>query len=144
MKKPSISFITVVLIAGLVGCVQRAEYSLTIFTTEGGEITPPGDGSFAYDGGTVVPLVTFPHTGYRFVNWTGNIDTIADVNSASTTITMNDDYSVTAKFVRQYGLIISSTIGGLVTMPGEGKYTYDEGDVVNLVAEAEEGYHFVN
>jgi len=44
----------------------------------------------------------------------------------------------------QYDLKISSTEGGLVTTPGEGTYTYDEGRVVDLVAEADEGYRFVD
>jgi peptide/nickel transport system substrate-binding protein len=46
----------------------------------------------------------------------------------------------------EYNLIISSTEGGLVTTPGEGtgSFTYDEGEVVDIVAEAEEGYHFDN
>jgi hypothetical protein len=43
----------------------------------------------------------------------------------------------------QYKLTISSTEGGKVTKPGEGTFTYGEGAVVNLVAKAEEGYHFV-
>jgi len=45
----------------------------------------------------------------------------------------------------RYDLTISGTEGGSVTSPGEpGPYTYDEDEVVNLVAEAEEGYRFVN
>jgi len=43
-----------------------------------------------------------------------------------------------------YDLTISSTAGGSVTSPGEGTSTYDEGTVVNLVATADPGYHFVN
>ena len=42
-----------------------------------------------------------------------------------------------------YALIIDSTEGGSVTIPGEGIFTYDEGAVVNLTAEAEEGYRFI-
>jgi len=42
-----------------------------------------------------------------------------------------------------YALAIASTEGGSVTSPGEGMFTYDEGTVVNLVAEAEEGFRFV-
>jgi peptide/nickel transport system substrate-binding protein len=47
--------------------------------------------------------------------------------------------------VAEYSLTISSTGGGSVTTPGEGtgSFLYDEGKVVDLVAEAEEGYHFV-
>jgi len=44
----------------------------------------------------------------------------------------------------QYNLTISNTEGGEVTTPGEGAFTYDEGAVVTLVAEPEEGYRFVN
>ena len=43
-----------------------------------------------------------------------------------------------------YDLTIASTTGGSVTTPGEDTFTYDELTVVNLVAEAEEGYYFVN
>jgi uncharacterized protein YkwD len=42
-----------------------------------------------------------------------------------------------------YILTITSTAGGSVITPGEGPFTYDVGTVVNLTAEAEEGYHFV-
>jgi alpha-tubulin suppressor-like RCC1 family protein len=45
--------------------------------------------------------------------------------------------------VTRYDLTISSTAGGLVTMPGEGVYTYSPRTIVNLVAEPEEGYRFV-
>jgi len=43
-----------------------------------------------------------------------------------------------------YTLIITSTGGGSVATPGEGIFTCAEGQVVNLLAEPEEGYHFVN
>jgi len=41
-----------------------------------------------------------------------------------------------------YTLTVTSTSGGLVTAPGEGTFTYNATTVVNLVAEAEEGYLF--
>ena len=134
---------------GVIGCTSEyvpeiTEYNLAVSSTEGGSVTSPGEGIFMYDEGTEVPLVALPHTGYRFVNWTGDVDTIADVNAAKTIIIMNDNYSITANFVKQYHLTISSTAGGLVTMPGEATYAYAEGEVVNLVAQAWGGYHFVN
>ncbi len=46
--------------------------------------------------------------------------------------------------VDQYNLTISGTAGGSVTTPGEGTFTYDEGTVVDLVAEADSGHWFVN
>ncbi len=60
--------------------------------------------------GTTVPLVVFPHTGYRFVNWTGDVDTIANVNAASTTITMQGNYEITASF--EQTLSITFAIAG--------------------------------
>jgi hypothetical protein len=44
----------------------------------------------------------------------------------------------------QYQLTISSTTGGSVTIPGEGVFNRYAGTVVNLTAEAEAGYGFVN
>ncbi|MGB6873656.1 MAG: hypothetical protein WBE46_05920 [Dehalococcoidia bacterium] len=120
------------------------EYDLTISSTEGGPVTTPGEGTFTYDGGTVLDLVAEADEGYLFENWTGDVGTIANVNAAITTITMNGDYSITANFVKQYDLTISSTEGGSVTTPGEGTFTYDEGTVLDLAAEAGAGYRFVN
>jgi len=123
--------------------VRPAPRDLTISSTGGGSVTTPGEGVFTYDEGTVVDLVTEAEEGYRFVNWTGDVGTIADVYAATTTVTMNGDYSVTANFVAIYDLTISSTGGGSVTEPGEDTFTYDDGTVVDLIAEAEEGYRFV-
>jgi hypothetical protein len=120
------------------------QHNLTTGSTEGGSVTTPGEGTRTYDEGEAVNLVATPDPGYRFVNWTGDVGTIANANAATTTITMNGDYSVTANFAVAYNLIISSTEGGNVTTPGEGTYTYHKGEVVNLVAEVDTGCRFVN
>lgn len=44
----------------------------------------------------------------------------------------------------EYDLTIASITGGSVTEPGQGTFTYDEGTVVDLVAEAEQDYLFAN
>ena len=118
-------------------------YDLTADSTDGGDVTAPGEGASIYDCGTVVDLVATPASGYYFVNWSGNVGTIANVTAASTTITMNGAYTITANFIAQYDLTINSTDGGEVITPSEGTHTYDAGTVVDLVAEAEESYHFV-
>jgi len=123
------------------------EYDLTISSTAGGSVTAPGEGTFTHDQGTGVNLVAEVEEGYHFINWTGDIAAIANVDAASTTITMNDNYSITANFEQippQFDLTISGTAGGSVTIPGEGTSTYNQGTGVNLVAEVEEGYRFVN
>ena len=67
------------------------QHALTLSSTTGGSVTTPGEGTFAYAGGTAVDLVAEADEGYRFVNWTGNVGTVANVSAASTAITMNGD-----------------------------------------------------
>jgi hypothetical protein len=121
-------------------------YTLTISSTDGGSVTTPGEGSFEYDYGTVVDVVATPDEHYHFVNWTGTaVDAgkVADPNSASTSVTVEADYTLTANFeIDTYTLRICSTCGGSVTTPGEGIFEYDYGTVVDLVATPDCGYEF--
>jgi len=73
-------------------------YTLEISSTGGGSVVVPGEGIFTYEPGTKVDLIAITDTFYNFAQWTGDVDTITDVNSAATNITMNDDYSITANF----------------------------------------------
>jgi branched-chain amino acid transport system substrate-binding protein len=102
MARVGIFLIIIALIGGTIGCAlpPLAQYDLTISSTEGGLVTTPGEGtgSFTYDEGEVVDLVATPDEYYRFVNWTGDVGTVADVNAARTTITMNGSYEITANF----------------------------------------------
>jgi hypothetical protein len=93
--------VIVVLITGMIGCGGGESYTLTIASTAGGSVTTPGEGTFTYDEGTVVNLTATPNSGYHFVNWTGNVSTIADVSAAATAITMQGDYKITANFNEQ-------------------------------------------
>ena len=101
MKRISIFLIIVALIAGIVGCGQPApSYALAIASTEGGSVTAPGEGMFTYDEGTVVNLVAEADEGYYFVNWTGDVGTVANVVAATTAITINNHYYIIASFDR--------------------------------------------
>jgi hypothetical protein len=147
MARVSIFLIIVALIGGTMGCTPTpsAQYNLTISSTEGGMVTTPGEGVFTYNEGEKVNLAAIPDEGYRFVNWTGDVGEIADVEDSTTTITMKGNYSITATFaVKQYTLVIHSAEGGSVTTPGESAYSYDKGEAVNLVAVADEGYVFID
>jgi uncharacterized repeat protein (TIGR02543 family) len=97
VTKVGIFLIIIALIAGMVGCIF-VRYDLTTSSTEGGRVTTPGEATFTYDKGTLVDLVAEPEQGYQFVGWTGDVNTIANVNVASTTVKMNGDYSVLANF----------------------------------------------
>ncbi|MFO7773997.1 MAG: GLUG motif-containing protein [Dehalococcoidia bacterium] len=77
---------------------QFVMYGLTITSSGGGSVTVPGEGAHTYLGGTVVDLVVEAEALHRFVNWSGDVDTIARVTSGRTTITMDGDYSITANF----------------------------------------------
>jgi len=152
MRRITFIVISCLLLIGLTlpGCVTEGDnvVTLTISSTTGGSVTTPGEGTYPYDAGTVVDLIAEAEAGYQFFNWTDNVGTIADVNAASTTIIMNDDYSIGADFAAispvQYNLTISSTSGGLVNVPGEATFTYDEGTLADLVATPDAGYQFVN
>jgi len=121
-------------------------YDLMVNSTVGGSVTSPTEGIHAYHPGTVVNLLATADAGYRFVNWTGDVGTVENVDAASTTITMNGNYSVTANFMEErpteFTLTIFGTAGGSVTTPGSGSFPYDEGTVVNLVAAPDDGYRF--
>ena len=149
-KLTAVALITALLFmiaGGSVACTTVViEYHLTIGSTDGGDVSEPGEGRFSYcpQQGERVLLVAVPYPGYQFVNWTGDVGTIANVNAAITTITVDDDYSITANFAKPQRVTISSTEGGSVTTPGEGTFVYSEGDAVKLVATPDTGHGFVN
>jgi hypothetical protein len=136
------------IIAGLDVAVELPanRRAITISSSPGGSVTAPGEGMFIYDVGTAVNLVAEADEDYRFVRWTGDVDAVGDVHCAATSITMKGNYSVTANFELKEGLCsltISSTPGGWVTAPGEGMFIYNVGTVVDIAAEADEDYRFV-
>jgi uncharacterized repeat protein (TIGR02543 family) len=157
VKRVSIFLIIVALIAGMVGCVGGdgddggESYTLIVDFTAGGAVTVdnvpiPGKAILTYDAGTVVSLNATPDSGYQFVGWTGDVYTIDNVHASETIITVNGDYSIMANFELpppvRYSLNIIGPAYGSVTTPGEGRFMYEEGTVVNLVAEPASGYEF--
>ena len=130
------------LIAGMIGCGDES-YVLTITSTSGGSVIAPGEGTFTYYEVTVVDLIADPELGYYFVSWTRDVDTIVNIRALITTITMNGDYEITANFEKippgQFALTVSSTIGGSVTVPGEATFIYNEGTLVSLEVNPEDG-----
>ena len=87
------------------------QYQLTLDSTEGGSITTPGEGTFTYDAGTVVRITENADQGYHFVNWTGDVAAL-ECQCHSTTITMDDNYHITANFeVTNYCFIATAAYG---------------------------------
>jgi len=103
--------------------LEDAALLLIISSTTGGEVTRPGEGTFPYYPGRMLNLEAKPEDGYRFVNWTGDLGTIANVNAVQTTITVDDNCFITANFEEKPlvnwaiigGIIAAVIIGGLAT-----------------------------
>lgn len=159
MKRTGAFLIAVVLsvslIVAMVSCDgDTLSHALIVSSTTGGSVVEPGEGlhtygmgpgpGCTYEEGEVIDLVAVADEGYRFVEWTGDVGTVVNVTAASTTIFLNDNYSITANFMKTCDLTISSTAGGSVTTPGEGTFTYQAGTVVDLAAEASECSWFGN
>ena len=117
-------------------------YTLTVGVTGSGT-TIPTAGSHTYGAGSVISIVATPAAGYHFVRWSGDTGTVANVNAASTTITMSDDYSVIANFretaVTYYTLTMAATSGGSI-QPAVGQHSYAAGTLVPVIASAAGGY----
>ena len=71
--------------------------------------------------GTVVDIDAEAEQYHRFVKWTGDVEAVGDVYDASTNVTVEGSYSITANFELREGwrsLTVSSSSGGWVTEPG--------------------------
>ena len=73
-------------------------YTLTYSSTTGGSVINPATSPTSYGPGTVVTITAQATAGYHFVDWTGNVGTVAAPTNASTTITMNGSYVIVANF----------------------------------------------
>ncbi len=117
-------------------------YILTLLAdpVEGGSV----EGGGTYQQGDKVTITATPNTGWKFIEWTGDIAHVANPNSAVTTVTMPAEHiTLTANFeqVPTYMLTLEANPpeGGSVDGGGE----YPEGEVVVIVATANEGWFFV-
>jgi len=127
-----------------------SSYTLSVSSGAGGLVTSPGEGAFTYASGTSVSIVATPETNYAFAGWGGtavSVGKVADPGAASTTVTMDGDYTLVASFTPVTSgvyltLSLSAGAGGSVTAPGEGAFSYEPGTRVSIQAVADEGYTF--
>ena len=112
MGRLGILFLAAILIVTMVGRAV-AENSLTVSSTQGGEVIVPGGGTFTYDTGKVVDLVAVAvaEEGYYFVNWSGDVSAVANIFAAATTVTMDSDYSIIANFEQGLAVPLDRDIG---------------------------------
>jgi hypothetical protein len=78
---------------------KMQECHLTVTTTDGGWVTGPT--REVYNSGDEVKLEAHENPSFAFVNWTGDVGTVDDVNAASIEIEMKGNYSITANFQQE-------------------------------------------
>jgi hypothetical protein len=119
------------------------QYNLTMAVNGGGITSPVGTTSRSC--GAVVPINATADPGWRFDNWTttGDISEISDPGGETTTVTVDQDKTVTANFIEQFNLTMNVTGNG-TTSPSIGNHTYDNGTVVNITAAPEACWDFIN
>jgi len=105
------------------------EYTLDINSTAGGSVTMPGGGEFIYRAGKVVYLIATPNTGYKFVNWSGDVGTLEIVGTDNkyAIITMNGDYGITAEFEKLPPTVTTRPATGISTDSATLKMDYTLG-----------------
>jgi len=81
----------------------------------GNGTTVPAVGNYTYGNGTVVNISASPDPGWEFVNWTtANMSEITNATAKSTTVTVDENKTVTANFAE----VTAATLEGNVTFPG--------------------------
>jgi len=85
------------------------EYTLMISSTAGGSVAIPGEGSFSYPYGGIIPIIATADTGYHFLYWTGtavDINKVANIMAADTTVNLKySDYTLEAHFAKEKSVI---------------------------------------
>jgi len=85
------------------GVETTGDRSLTVSSTEGGQVGSPGEGLFHYVPGTTVDIAADAQEQYHFTHWSGSAvdaDRVADPNEASTTVVVDAHYTLEANFLR--------------------------------------------
>ena len=95
-----------------------------------------GTGTFGY--GDTVNLTANPKEGYSFLRWSGD----ASGSSNPLTLTVNQDFNITAVFEIKHNLVLSSKPDGAAYgMTGAG--TFEKGSIQTIKATANPGYEFI-
>ena len=117
-----------------------ASYTLTA------AVSPSAAGTFTvspsqatYNSGATVTITAYVNPGYRFVSWSVSGGTVASVNSATTSLTITGNCTLTAVYGYS-GTAQTTTGGGTITLSSSGPYSY--GQVITVTASAWPGYVF--
>jgi len=78
-----------------------SEQSLTVTSSEGGQVQQPGEGYYTYPADAVQALEAVADHGYGFLNWAGsavNSGRVIDPNAPFTRVTVDGNDTLTAQF----------------------------------------------
>ncbi|MBD2722164.1 InlB B-repeat-containing protein [Hymenobacter armeniacus] len=115
---------------------QPAQYTLTTSVVGSGTVTKnPNQTSYA--SGTSVTLTATPAAGFAFSGWSGG----ATGTTNPLTVSMTANRAITATFVAQYTLTVSTVGSGTVTK-SPNQTAYASGTAVTLTATPASGYTF--
>ncbi len=90
---------------------SQVVHALTIQFSGSGSTTPAG-GTHNYGEGTVVSITATPDSGWQFHSWTGDVP---DPGSATTTVAMGSNKTVTANFSQITAIqVIWPLVGGII------------------------------
>lgn len=163
MKRNKITTVVIALtlllgVFGTVGYVegydetQQVEENVSSFSleinvegSEYGTILMPGSGVHDYTPGEEVEIFAYSEMDGKFTGWTGEIENLDDPQNKSTSITMDDHYTITANFQERNDineLWVWMSENGEVIEPGVGFHQIEENETIDLVVEPDDHYRF--
>jgi uncharacterized delta-60 repeat protein len=110
-------------------------YTLTM-ADDGYGSTTPSAGPYVHPAGTIVDIDATPVEHYQFDNWTGS--GVTDPDSASTTVLVDANETVTANFSQIMYTLTMAVSGSGSTTPTAGDHVYGSGTVVDITAVPQE------
>lgn len=125
-----------------------ATLTLAVDPADGGT-TNPGAGAHTVNVGELVEITAFAEEGNHFTSWQVEGEaTISDPDLISTTVTLKDSATVTARFAPDTTdatlTMAVSPDGGGSTDPGAGTHTVHIGEPTRIEALPADGHHFLH
>jgi uncharacterized repeat protein (TIGR02543 family) len=101
--------------------------------------TNPAAGTYSYGEGSEVTVTAIPDSGWQFDGWSGEV---SDPDSATTTVVITSDKTVTANFSQiMHSLTLTAEGNGHLT-PEIGTHSYAERTEVTVTATPDSGWRF--
>jgi len=113
------------------------QITLSASPAEGGSVSPANG---EYEEGSTQEISATPNEGWRFVEWTGDFNS----TNSTATITVDADKNIEAIFTKkEHALTITTEGEGTVDEQIVAAKDYEQGTIVKLSANADEGWTFV-